>query len=243
MIERKKIPKRYQPKGFDILYEDEYIIVGNKAPGFLTVRALWNKEDTIHAALNSYVRKGNSKSHKRVYVVHRLDQATSGVLVYAKTERAQFLLKEHWKENTKIYYAVVHGHFAQKKATLSSYLVEDDEYVVHSRTDSSDGKLAHTAYTVVKETAAFSLLKIDLLTGRKNQIRVHCADARHPVVGDDKYGKPDTRYTRLALHAHSLSFNHPFSGKRMTFEAPLPEYLTTLVGGMPVDTADVTRTA
>lgn len=227
----KKLPKKYQPKGFEILYEDRDIIVGNKAPGFLTVSALWNKEQTIHAALNRYVRKGSLQSRKCVYVVHRLDQATSGVMVFAKTEKAQKFLKDHWKNTVKIYYAVVHGRLAQKSGTLSSYLVEDDDYRMHSTPSAGkQGKLAHTAYTVVKETDQFSLVRVDLLTGRKNQIRVHFADHGHPVVGDAKYGKTDPGRERLALHSQSITLTHPFRGERMTFTAELPEYFSALIG-------------
>ena len=233
MSECKKIPKRHQPKGFDILYEDRDIIVGNKAPGFLTVGAAWNRVNTVHSALNQYVRKGNPKSRKCVYVVHRLDQDTSGVLVFAKTEQAQKFLKDHWKSTIKTYYAVVHGRLAKKAGMISSYLIEDDEYVMHSSSDSTEGKLAHTAYTVLKETSRFSLLKIDLLTGRKNQIRVHFADEGHPVAGDTKYGRSTTKYKRLALHSQSIAFTHPFNGKRMTFETPLPEYFSVLIGDGP----------
>lgn len=226
----KKIPKKYQPKGFEILYEDRDIIVGNKAAGFLAVGSLWNKENTVHAALNAYVRKGNSRSRTCVYVVHRLDQATSGVMIFAKTPQMQTRLKDDWKNTVKTYYAVVHGRLQKKSGTFSSYLREDEEYVVHSTTNTSEGKLAQTAYTVVKETDKFSLVKIDLLTGRKNQVRVHFADARHPLVGDDKYGKSDARHSRLALHAQAISFNHPFSGKRLTFETAMPDYFRTLTG-------------
>lgn len=222
--------RRHQPKGFEILYEDRDIIVGNKAPGSLTVAALWNKEDTIHFALNTYVRKGNARSTKRVFVVHRLDQATSGVMIFAKTEQAQIFLKDNWSTTKKIYYAVVHGRLAQKAGTISSRLIEDEDYVMHAVSDGAKGKPAHTAYSVLQETANFSLLKIDLLTGRKNQIRVHLAGQGHPVVGDDKYGKSDPGHKRLALHAWSISFAHPFSGKRLTFTAPVPEYFTSLIG-------------
>lgn len=224
-----KIPKKYQPKGFEIIYEDRDIIVGNKAAGFLTVSALWNKENTVHSALNQYVRKGNSKSRKCVYVVHRLDQDTTGVLVFAKTEEAQIFLKDNWKNTIKTYYGIVHGRFAKKSGTISSYLIEDEKYVVHSTQDSSNGKLSHTEYTVIKETDKFSLLKINLLTGRKNQIRVHLADAGHPVVGDAKYGRSAKCYRHLALHAQSITLTHPFNGKRLTFEVPLPEYFNTLM--------------
>lgn len=236
--------RKHQPRGFEILYEDTDVIVGSKAAGSLAVAALWNKEDTVHRALNAYVRKGNARSRKCVFVVHRLDQATSGVMIFAKTQEAQIFLKDNWGTTQKIYYAVVHGRLARKSGTISSHLVEDEDYVVRSTTDSAKGKLARTAYTVVKETGNFSLLKIGLLTGRKNQIRVHLADLGHPIVGDDKYGRRDPllpegayrpkgacrRHKRLALHSRSISFTHPFSGKRLTFTAPVPEYFTRLIG-------------
>jgi len=222
--------RKHQPQGFEILYEDRDVIVGNKAAGSLAVAALWNKEDTVHAALNTYVRKGNARSRKCVFVVHRLDQATSGAMIFAKTGPAQIFLKDNWTTTKKIYYAVVPGRLARKSGTISSHLIEDEDYVMRSTADSAKGKLAHTTYTVIKETGNFSLLKIDLLTGRKNQIRVHLADLGHPVVGDDKYGKSDPRHKRLALHSRSISFTHPFSGKRLTFTAPVPEYFTRLIG-------------
>jgi tRNA pseudouridine32 synthase/23S rRNA pseudouridine746 synthase/23S rRNA pseudouridine1911/1915/1917 synthase len=225
----RKIPKKYQPKGFEVLYEDKDVIVGNKAPGTLTVAALWNKDKTVHSALNQYVRKGNPRSRKCVYVVHRLDQATSGALIFAKTEQAQNFLKDHWKSAVKTYYAIVRGRLEQRSGTLSSYLFEDDEYVMHSTPDSSKGKLASTAYTVLKETNKFSLIKIDLLTGKKNQIRVQFADLGHPVVGDTKYGKRGTKDGYLALHARSVTFDHPFTRKRLTIEAQVPEYFKRFV--------------
>jgi 23S rRNA-/tRNA-specific pseudouridylate synthase len=162
-----KIPKKYRPKGFDILHEDRDLIIGNKAAGFLTVAALWEKENTIHGILNSYVRKGSSHSKKSVYVVHRLDQATSGVLVFAKTPEAQDFLKDNWKTTTKTYYAIVRGHLQKKKDTITSHLIEDEEYVVASTTDTERGKLAITEYEVVHEAEKMSLLKINLLTGKK----------------------------------------------------------------------------
>ncbi len=231
MQARTKIPRKYQPKGFEIIYEDDHLIIGEKMPGLLTVGALWERQHTVHNLLNQYVRKGNSKSNKVVFVVHRLDQATSGLLIFAKSERVQQQIKDHWKEVTKTYYTVVHGRMPHKSGEISSYLVEDEDYVMHSTMDSDQGKLAHTAYTVVKESLKFSLLKINLLTGRKNQIRVHLADEGHPVVGDDKYGRPDTRHSRLALHSQAIAFVHPVTKTPMSFETEIPEYFTTLVGG------------
>jgi len=223
-----KTPKKYHPKGFGIIYEDQDLIVGNKAAGFVSVRALWNKEGSIHSRLNDYVRKGNPKSHKRVFVVHRLDQDTTGVMIFAKSFKIQQTLKEQWKETKKIYYAAVHGHLEKKAGQISSYLVEDEDYVMHSTNDRRKGELAQTAYKVLQENEKYSLVEIDLLTGKKNQIRVHMADLGHPVVGDEKYGPGFKRYAHLALHAKSISFSHPFNGKRMMFEAPLPEWFGKL---------------
>jgi len=152
------------------------------------------------------------------------------VLVFAKTEAAQLFLKDHWKDTVKTYYAVVYGRLAQQAGTFSSYLIEDEDYVMHSTEESGQGKLAHTAYVVVKETEKYTLVKIDLLTGRKNQIRVHFADQGHPVVGDVKYGRGIAQPGRLALHSHSITLTHPFSKARLTFEAPVPEYFRALVG-------------
>ncbi len=223
----KKIPKRHHPKGFEILHEDRDIIVGNKAAGFLTVSAKWEREKTIHQALNLYVRKGNSRSSKCVYVVHRLDQGTSGVLIFAKTEPMQMALKDNWKRTVKTYYTIVQGRLQKKSATISSYLTEDEDYVIHSSQDSVKGKLSHTEYEVIKEAGKFSLLKINLLTGRKNQIRVHMAEQGTPIVGDAKYGKGKNPY--LLLHAASLAFDHPFSHERLTIVAQVPDYFRQVV--------------
>lgn len=225
----KKIPKKHQPKGFEILYEDQDVIVGNKAPGVLTVAALWNKDETVHSALNWYVRKGSVHSKKCVYVVHRLDQNTSGILIFAKSEKIQNILKDNWKSTKKTYYAIVHGRLARQSGTLSSYLYEDEDYVVHSTSDSTLGKPARTDYKVLKETIKFSLVEIDLVTGKKNQIRVHFADEGHPVVGDIKYGHKGMKNGRLALHSKSIAFDHPFSGKRMIFDASVPNYFDELI--------------
>ena len=117
----------------------------------------------------------------------------------------------------------------QKEGIITSYLAENNAFVVYSTTDATKGKLAHTAYKVLKETGKFSLLEVNLLTGRKNQIRVHLADKGHPVVGDRKYGKAEDGYKRLALHSKSISFKHPTTGRQMTFQAKLPAYFTQLL--------------
>jgi tRNA pseudouridine32 synthase/23S rRNA pseudouridine746 synthase/23S rRNA pseudouridine1911/1915/1917 synthase len=192
-----------------------------------------NKTKTVYYVLTDYVRKGCLKSRNRIFIVHRLDQWTSGVLVFAKSEEVKLRLQEQWKETQKKYLAIVHGRLDQKEGIISSYLAENRAFVVYSTTDATKGKLAHTAYKVLKETGQFSLLEVELLTGRKNQIRVHLADKGHPIVGDRKYGKGDDGYKRLALHSKSISFKHPTGGRQMTFESKVPDYFRRLLGSKP----------
>jgi RluA family pseudouridine synthase len=221
--------KRHQPRGLEILYEDKDIIVVDKPTGLLTVGTDNNKINTAYYKLTDYVRKGNPRSRNRIFIVHRLDQLTSGVLIFAKNPHAKFMLQSQWEDVEKKYVAVVYGQLAKKEDVISSYLAESKAYVVYSTTDKVKGRLAHTAYKVLKESRQFSLLEINLLTGRKNQIRVHMADKGHPVVGDRKYGKPKDIFRRLALHAKSISFKHPTTGKQMTFETRTPNYFNELV--------------
>jgi RluA family pseudouridine synthase len=228
--------KRHLPQGLEIIYEDKDILVVDKPAGLLTVGTETNKTRTAQWYLTDYVRKGCQKSRNRVFVVHRLDQWTSGILIFAKSEQIKELLQEQWKDTQKIYVAVVYGRPAEKEGLISSYLAENKAYTVYSTNDPEKGKLAQTQYKVVKEAGQLSLVEINLLTGRKNQIRVHFADIGHPVVGDRKYGKSGEQYKRLALHAQSISFKHPTTKKKMTFKAKVPGYFHQLMdnsGGQP----------
>jgi len=232
---QKKTSSRHQPRGLVILYEDRDILVVNKSPGLLTMGTEKEKENTAYYRLTDYVRKGNAKSRKRVFIVHRLDRDVSGVLVFAKTHEAKQCLQGQWEDAEKIYLAVVYGTPAEKAGTISTYLAENKALVTYSTSDRTKGKLSHTAYKVLKETKRFSLLEIGLLTGRKNQIRAHLSEIGHPIVGDGKYGKKDKAHKRLALHAKSLSFKHPFSGKPLTFTAPPPRCFDQLMGDSELD--------
>ncbi len=223
------IPMKYKPTGFDIIHEDQDLIVVNKAAGTLTVAALWEKTNNVHNTLTQYLRKGNPHSKKSAFVVHRLDQATSGVLIFAKSESVQVFLKEDWPQTVKHYYAIVHGKLEKKTGLISSYLQEDEEYRVHSSSDSQAGKLAETEYSVVKETDKLSLLKVNLITGKKNQIRVHFASLGHPVVGDEKYGKGDGKFKNLMLHSFSIVLTHPFKKERTRFQVDVPNYFKNLI--------------
>jgi tRNA pseudouridine32 synthase/23S rRNA pseudouridine746 synthase/23S rRNA pseudouridine1911/1915/1917 synthase len=203
--------------------------VVDKPAGLLTVGTATNKTTTAYYFLTDYVRKGSLKSRKQVFTVHRLDQWTSGVLIFAKSEEIKERLQDNWKDTQKKYIAVVHGQLKEKEGVITSYLAENKAYTVYSTTDETKGKLAHTAYKVLKETDLFSLVEINLLTGRKNQIRVHMADKGHSVVGDRKYGRSNDEYKRLALHSQSISFKHPADGRQMTFTTKTPDYFNRLM--------------
>jgi tRNA pseudouridine32 synthase/23S rRNA pseudouridine746 synthase/23S rRNA pseudouridine1911/1915/1917 synthase len=221
---------RFLPKGIRILHEDRDILVIDKPPGLLTIATDKEKTRTAYSHLTEYVRKGSRTSRKRIYIVHRLDRETSGILVFAKSLQAKLNLQRQWKSVQKKYLAVVHGRCKVRAETISSYLAETTARRVYSTNDRDNGLLSHTAYRVLKQSKSCALLEIDLLTGRKHQIRVHLAGIGHPIVGDRKYGKSSREHQRLALHAHCLTFKHPFSGALLTFETQMPPYLHVLVG-------------
>ncbi len=222
-------PKKHHPKGLTILHEDHDIIVVDKRSGLLTISTDSVKENTAYYLLNSYVRKGNPKSKKRVFIVHRLDRDTSGVLVFAKNEVVKRFLQDKWQEFSKTYYAVVHGKLEEKEGIITSYLAQNKVYKMYSVNNPEKGKLSKTGFKVLKESKNFSLLEITLITGRKNQIRVHLSEKGHPVVGDKIYGERDKGVKRLALHSASLSILHPHTKEKMTFEAEVPTYFWSLV--------------
>jgi RluA family pseudouridine synthase len=216
--------------GLVILYEDKDLILVDKPAGLLTVATVHENVRTAHSILLEYIRKGCGRSRKTLLAVHRLDRDTSGVLIFAKSQETLDRLQERWKEIEKKYLAIVHGVVEKKTGTIESYLAEDAGYNVYETTDSTRGKLARSLYRVIGEKKGFSLLEVTLLTGRKNQIRVHLAGIGHPVLGDVKYGRGDDRLPRMALHARSISFKHPWSGKQLAFESEVPEVFTRLFG-------------
>lgn len=221
--------KKHQPKGLTILYEDQDILVVDKIHGLLTMGTEREKERTAHFLLNEYVKKGNMRSRNRVYIVHRLDRETSGILIFAKHEKAKAYLQDEWKHFSKKYLAVVHGKLPDKEGIIASYLMENSVFRVFTVNDPEKGKYAETGYRVLRESDLYSLLEIDLFTGRKHQIRVHLSEDGHPVVGDKIYGKGEKGVQRLALHSASLTIKHPHTQKEMTFETGIPAYFKTLV--------------
>ena len=214
-----------------ILHEDRDVLVVGKPAGLLTMATEREKVNTLYHALTDYVRKGNAKSRNRVFIVHRLDREVSGVVLFAKSESANLFLQDHWEATEKVYWAVVHGEMEEKEATITSHLTENSAFTVYSTNDTRKGKLAQTWYRVLRETRLYSLLEIQLLTGRKHQIRVHLSELSHPIVGDRKYGRPERGHTALALHALSLSFTHPHTGQSITVSCQPPAFFNHLLGG------------
>ncbi len=230
MRKRPNAITRFSSTKLTLLYEDKDLLVVDKPAGLLAVSTEHEKSRTAHSLLTDYIRKGCGRSRKSLFVVHRLDRDTSGTLIFAKSEEAKFRLQAQWKQTEKIYYAIVHGKCEPASGTISTYLAEDEDYYVYSTTDTNAGKLSHTGYTVLREKKGISLLKVVLLTGRKNQIRVHLAGIGHPIVGDTKYGLEHDAQPRMALHARSISFKHPFSGKPLVCTADVPAFFTALMG-------------
>jgi tRNA pseudouridine32 synthase/23S rRNA pseudouridine746 synthase/23S rRNA pseudouridine1911/1915/1917 synthase len=214
-----------EEKGLKIIYEDRDIVAVEKPPGLLSVSTSFEQGDTAHGILKRKYKP------RRVAVVHRLDQDTSGVMVFALSEMALSKLKEIFKKHEikRKYVAIVEGHLEEKEGTWQAYLVEGDNYTVHQTSDTTKGVLAITHYKVLGESKHHSWLDITLETGKKNQIRVHCQLAGAPVAGDKKYGAKGNPLKRLGLHAYFLSFVHPVSGKLVKFESPIPKSFFRMV--------------
>jgi 23S rRNA pseudouridine1911/1915/1917 synthase len=214
------LAKKNQPIDFDVqvLYEDRHLVVICKPQGLLSVAAKFDSYKTAHSILKRRVHPG------RVFPVHRLDRETSGVMLFTYTEEAREGLKEAFEKHDieREYCALVEGVMASSKGTWKSYLVEDPTYVVRSHDEPDGGALSITHFELLKQHRNTAQLRLILETGRKNQIRVHCKDAGHPVVGDKKYGATNQSLGRLALHACKLGFIHPVTQKKMLFESPAP---------------------
>lgn len=209
--------------GLEILFEDESIIVIDKPAGLLTIASETEKKKTAYYKLTAYLKEREGPLRERVFIVHRLDQGTSGLLVFAKDEAAKRTLQENWPAVEKRYIAVVEGVPREKAGRISNHLIESKALRVYAvSAEHEDGRQAITNYQVVKENEAFAMVEVTLETGRKNQIRVHLADLGHPVAGDRKYGAQTDPCGRMALHASYLAFAHPLGGQRLEFRVKTP---------------------
>lgn len=211
-----------------IIFENDEIIVINKPSGLLSIASDKEKGSTAYRMLTDYVQQKDK--HNRIFVVHRLDEDTSGVLMVAKNVKIQQALQDNWNDlvSSRGYYAIVDGQMQEPSGTIKSYLKKNSQNMMYSSKKPGDGQFAVTHYKVMQETGDYSLLDVHIDSGRKNQIRVHLGDLGHNVIGDDKYGNPTNPIKRLGLHAYELVIKHPFTGKVMKFTAPMPKEFKTL---------------
>jgi len=206
-----------------IIFENEEMIVINKPSGLLSIASDKEKGATAYRMLSDYVQQKDK--HNRIFVVHRLDEDTSGVLMMVKNSKLQEALQDKWNDlvSKRGYYAIVDGQMKEKEGTIKSFLKKNAQNLMYSSRKKGDGQFAITHYKVIKENESYSLLDVNIDTGRKNQIRVHLGDLGNNVIGDDKYGNPTNPIHRLGLHAYELDITHPFTGKKLVFKAKIPE--------------------
>jgi len=212
-----------------LVYEDDDIIVINKGYGLLSMGTDKVKEGTAYSILKDYVKWQNPAN--KLFIVHRLDRDTSGLMMFAKNIEAKEAMQHNWNNmvlNRK-YLAVTEGKVEQAEGTIRSYLAETSQYEVYSTDNPDEGQLAVTRYKTLKCKNGYTLLEVELDTGRKNQIRVHLKDLGHPIAGDRKYGAKSSPIHRLALHAQTLRFIHPITRKEMNFSTPIPSSFASMV--------------
>ena len=213
---------------FDILFEDNHIIVVNKPSGLLTIATNKERDKTLYHIVREYLVSKDKNS--RVFIVHRLDKDTSGIVVLAKDEKTKNKLQENWNEYVSLreYIAIVYGQMSKESDRIVQNLKETKTNLVYvSRND--DGKEAITNYKVIKANDNYSELSINIETGRKNQIRVAMASIKHPIVGDKKYGDPKDKESRLFLHANRLKMYYPEIKKELLFETPIPNEFKRII--------------
>ena len=225
----KPAPGPRLPSGMKIVHEDEALIVIEKPANLLSIATKAEQEATAYAKLTDYVRQAHRGRGARVWIVHRLDRETSGLMVFARTEAAKRALQSNWNQAEKKYLAVVDGHPKTEKGTLKSHLDETNPYRVRSTKPSEVTRAAVTHYEVRRTTPKRALVELRLETGRRHQIRVQMAEIGCPVVGDPKYHPSGVEGERLALHSSGLKIKHPVTGEVMAFESALPADLERLL--------------
>lgn len=212
-----------------LVYEDDDIIVVNKGYGLLSIGNDKIKDGTAYSILRDYLKSKDPRN--KLFIVHRLDQHTSGLMVFAKNTEAKEIMQHNWNNmvRRRQYVCVVEGKIDPPEGEVKSYLAENSKYLVYSTDNPEEGKLAYTRYKAIKSANGYTLVEVELETGRKNQIRVHMKDLGHPIIGDRRYGARTAPIHRLALHARTLVFIHPVSRKLMEFETPIPASFVSMV--------------
>lgn len=203
-----------------IVYEDKSIIVVDKPAHLLTISTNNEKEKTMFHKVLLYERSKNKNN--KIFIVHRLDKDTSGLIIFAKSERVKNILQNNWDAVKRGYAAVVEGKVNKESDVIKSYLVEDKNFIIHS-TNKDNGKLAITKYKKINQSKSYSLLNIEILTGRKNQIRVHMSEMGHPIIGDKKYKAKTNPLKRLGLIANYLQFKHPTTEQTIELNLNIPK--------------------
>jgi 23S rRNA pseudouridine1911/1915/1917 synthase len=222
-------PETKLSSGIRIRHEDADIIVIEKPDGLLSIASPSEPEKTAYAFLTDHVRQGNRQSRERVWVVHRLDRETSGLMIFAKNDAAKRILQENWDAVEKKYLAVAEGSLHAESGLFDSHLDESNPLKVYVTQEGSRTRHALTRYRVMKKGKTTTLVELTLETGRRHQIRAQLAEAGCPIVGDGKYGAETNPIRRIALHASSLRFLHPVTHEKMRFDSPLPGDLGRLV--------------
>lgn len=220
-------------KKLDLIYEDKEILVINKPSKQLTIATAKEKEHTLYHEVSEYVKKQYPKN--KIFIVHRLDKDTSGIVLFSKNEPLKHLLQKDWDKliTNREYIAIVEGKIKKNQGTIINYLKENKTLQVYDTKNPKTGKKAITNYKVLEKNAAYSMLKINIQTGRKNQIRVALSSIGYPIVGDKKYGSQKNPYKRLALHASKLTLIHPKTKKEYIFQSKIPkEWKTTFPKGV-----------
>ncbi len=227
-IEWSHKPEEINYRGLRILHEDSSVIVIEKDAGLLSIATSKEAQLTAYSILSGHVKAEDVKN--RIFILHRLDKGTSGLMMFARSEAIQEIMQKQWHDNVteRIYIAVVEGCVENDRGRIRSFLKENKALMMYSTEDSENGDEAITTYNVIKRSDKFSMLEVELDTGRKNQIRVHMKDIGHSVVGDTKYNSKVNPIGRMGLHAKVLEFKHPVSGKIMRFETPIPQKFLSL---------------
>lgn len=227
--DRYAAPKTVLSCGMKVFYEDAHLLVIDKPEDLLSIASEAEQERTAYFQLNEYLKRANLRKPERVWIVHRLDRETSGLMVFAKTPHAKDALQSTWDKFEKRYEALVEGRMKTDAGTFESDLNETNPFRVFSAPPSDQTRHAVTHYRVLARNKNRTLVELTLETGRRHQIRVHLSDAGYPILGDEKYASNSNPAKRLALHSCFLKFIHPETGKEMSFTSPLPKELARLV--------------
>lgn len=213
-----------------IIYEDKHLLIVDKPNNLLTISNEKEAENTLFHKVYLYIKRKNKNN--KIFIVHRLDYDTSGLVIFAKSEKVKKILQDNWDKVVRKYLAIVVGELEKKEGTIKSYLKETKTNLVYSTKDSKNGKLAITLYKSILTNKKYTLLDILIKTGRKNQIRVHLNDLGNPIFGDKKYSKIKQKSNRMYLHAYYLELIHPITNELIKLEQDVPTEFLKIIDKM-----------